>query len=210
MRRFVLGWKQRGTESRLQAKIVSYADDYVICCKGDVDEALAEMRWMMQRLKLTINEAKTRVCQLPKDRFDFLGYNFGRCYSWKTGRAYLGTRPSKKSLTRIIGAIRECTDRRTTWQEAEALVSQINRKLVGWANYFSLGPVSPAYRAVDEYTTHRLRRWLRAKHKVSNTGKNTDFPTSTFTIGWDSFGFTNARQPSRGRPPDVLSESRMR
>jgi len=58
MRRFVLGWKQRGTESRLRAKIVSYADDYVICCKGDVDEALAEMRWMMQRLKLTINEAK--------------------------------------------------------------------------------------------------------------------------------------------------------
>lgn len=65
MRRFVLGWKQRGTERRLQARIVSYADDYVICCKGDVDEALAEMRWMMQRLKLTINEAKTRVCQLP-------------------------------------------------------------------------------------------------------------------------------------------------
>ena len=126
---------------------------------------------MMQRLKLTINEAKTRVCQLPKDRFDFLGYTFGRCYSWRTGRAYLGTRPSKKSLTLIIGALRECTDRRTTWQEAECLVSQINRKLMGWSNYFSLGPVSPAYHAIDEYIQHRLRRWLRAKHKVSNTGK---------------------------------------
>lgn len=172
MRRFVLGWKQRGTESRLRAKIVSYADDYVICCKGDVDKALAEMRWMMQRLRLTINEAKTRVCQLPQDRFDFLGYTFGRCYSWKAGRAYLGTRPSKKSLTRIIGAIRECTDRRTLEQEAESLVSQINRKLMGWSNYFSLGPVSPAYHAIDEYTQHRLRRWLRTKHKVRNTGKN--------------------------------------
>src|SRR5450755_4815541 len=139
MRRFVLGWKQRGMERRLQAKIVSYADDYVICCKGDVDEALAEMRWMMRRLKLTVNEAKTRVCQLPHDRFDFLGYTFGRCYSAKTGRAYLGTRPSKKSLTRIIRGIHECTERRTGWQEVDALVSQINRKLVGWANYFSLG-----------------------------------------------------------------------
>jgi hypothetical protein len=49
------------------------------CCKGDVEEALAQMRWMMQRLKLTINEAKTRVCQLPHERFDFLGYTFGRC-----------------------------------------------------------------------------------------------------------------------------------
>jgi group II intron reverse transcriptase/maturase len=171
MRRFVLGWKQRGAESRLQAKIVSYADDYVICCKGDVDEALAEMRQMMQRLKLTINEAKTRVCQLPQERFDFLGYDFGRCYSWKTAKPYWGTRPSKKCLSRIIEAIHECTDRSITWQEAEGVVSQINRKLMGWSNYFSLGPVSRAYHAIDEYTQHRLRRWLRAKHKVRNTGK---------------------------------------
>ena len=171
MRRFVLGWKQRGLEEKLRAKIVSYADDYVICCKGSAAEALAEMRWMMRRLKLTINEAKTRVCQLPNERFDFLGYTFGRCYSWKTGRAYLGTKPSKKSLTRMIGAIRECTDRRTTWQEADDLVLQLNRKLVGWANYFTLGPVSPAYRTVDEYAQRRLRRWLCAKHKVRNTGK---------------------------------------
>src|SRR5271170_795971 len=119
MRRFVLGWKQRGLESRLRAKIVSYADDYVICCKGSAEEALAEMRKMMMQLKLTINEAKTRVCQLPQERFEFLGYEFGRCYSIKTGRAYFGTRPSKKSLSKMIGAIRESTNGRTTWQDAE-------------------------------------------------------------------------------------------
>jgi len=172
MRRFILGWKQRGLESRLRAKIVSYADDYVICCNGSADEALVEMRRMMEQLKLTVNEAKTLVCQLPQERFDFLGYNFGRCYSTKTGRAYLGTRPSKKSLSRIIGAVYECTARRTTWQEAEALVSRINRMLVGWSNYFSLGPVSKAYNTIDQYTMYRLRRWLRAKHKVKNTGKS--------------------------------------
>jgi RNA-directed DNA polymerase len=120
MRRFVLGWKQRGTESRLRAKIVSYADDYVICCKGDVDEALAEMRWMMERLKLTINEAKTRVCQLPKERFDFLGYTFGRCYSWRNGTSLSGHATVEEEPHTDHWAIRECTDRRTTWQEAEA------------------------------------------------------------------------------------------
>lgn len=171
MRRFILGWKQRGLESRLRAKIVSYADDYVICCQGSADEALVQMRRMMEKLKLTINEAKTQVCQLPQERFDFLGYNFGRCYSTKTGRAYLGTRPSKKSLSKIIGAIYECTARGSTWQEADVLVSTINRKLVGWSNYFSLGPVSKAYRAIDQYTVRRLRRWLCKKHKVGNTGK---------------------------------------
>jgi len=172
MRRFVLGWKQRGLEHRLGAKIVSYADDYVICCKGHVEEALAEMREMMHRLKLTVNEAKTRVCELPKERFDFLGYTFGRCYSAKTGRAYLGTRPSKKSLSHIIEAIHDCTERRTTWQETDDLVARINRKLIGWSNYFSLGPVSKAYNTIDQYTMYRLRRWLRAKHKVRNTGKS--------------------------------------
>jgi hypothetical protein len=125
---------------------------------------------MMEQLKLTINEAKTQVCQLPQERFDFLGYEFGRCYSKQTGRAYLGTRPSKKSLKRIIGAIHECTDHRSTWREAEELVSQINSKLVGWSNYFSLGPVSKAYHAVEQYTQQRLRRWLCDKHKVAGSG----------------------------------------
>ena len=170
MRRFVLGWKRRGAESRLQAKIVSYADDYVICCKGDVDEALAEMHRMMRRLKLTVNEAKTRVCHLPNDRFDFLGYSFGRYYSPQTGRAYLCAWPSKKSVQRLIGAIREVTERRTLWLEADEMVQKINRKLRGWANYFSLGPTGKAYRVIDQYTPRRLRRWLCEKHKVRNSG----------------------------------------
>lgn len=170
MRRFVLGWKRRGLETRLRAQIVNYADDYVICCKGSADQAMAEMRRMMERLKLTVNEAKTHICQLPQERFDFLGYSFGRCYSTQTGRAYLGAWPSKKSLRRIIGAIREGIDRRLLWLEAEELVKRINRKLVGWANYFCLGPVSKCYRAIDNYTTTRLRWWLCKKHKVANTG----------------------------------------
>lgn len=123
MRRFVLGWKQRGLERKLQARIVSYADDYVICCKGSAEAALREMRWMMERLKLTINEAKTHVRHLPQERFDFLGYNFGRCYSQKTGQPFIGTRPSKKSLSRVIKKIRDCTASKTTWQEAVLTVA---------------------------------------------------------------------------------------
>lgn len=171
MRRFVLGWKRQGLEARLRAKIVSYADDYVICCKGSAEEAMAQMRRLMARLKLTVNEAKTRVCRVPQERFDFLGYSFGRCYSKQTGRAYLGAWPSKKSLQRIIRAVHESTDRRGLQLEAAELVGQINRRLLGWANYFCLGPVSQSYHAIDEYTRMRLRRWLCRKHKVANTGK---------------------------------------
>jgi group II intron reverse transcriptase/maturase len=74
MRRFVLGWKQLKHEKRLQAFIVNYADDLVICCRRQAEEALATMRDMMLKLKLTVNEKKTRVCRLPEGKFDFLGY----------------------------------------------------------------------------------------------------------------------------------------
>jgi RNA-directed DNA polymerase len=170
MRRFVLGWKQLGHERRLRAYIVNYADDLVICCRANAEEALATMRRIMGKLKLTVNETKTRVCKLPEEKFDFLGYTFGRCYSPRTGRAYLGTVPSKKRVNRICEAISNDTGRNTTLLDAETMVEKLNRILNGWANYFCLGPVSRAYRAVEQHACERLRQWLRAKHKVRGRG----------------------------------------
>jgi len=167
MRRFVLGWKQLGHEKRLKAYIVNYADDLVICCRGSAEEALATMRRIMEKLRLTVNETKTRVCKLPEEKFDFLGYTFGRCYSPKTGRAYLGTVPAKKRVLRICDAISSETGRDKTQLDQETVVGTLNRMIVGWANYFCLGPVSKAYRAVEQHARKRLRQWLCAKYKVS-------------------------------------------
>lgn len=170
MRRFVLGWKKFGHEKRLAAYIVNYADDLVICCRGRAEEALAIMRDIMKKLKLTVNETKTRVCKLPEEKFDFLGYTFGRCYSPKTGRAYLGTFPSKKRVLRICETISEATGRDHILLDQEIVVAKLNRTMIGWANYFCLGPVSMAYRAVDSHACKRLRQWLCAKHKVLGSG----------------------------------------
>jgi group II intron reverse transcriptase/maturase len=167
MRRFVLGWKKLGHEKRLQAFIVNYADDLVICCRGRADQARAVMQDMMSKLKLTVNEAKTRVCRLPEEKFDFLGYTFGRCYSPETGRSYIGTVPSKKRIIRICAAIHAETGRNKTPLDQEAVVGTLNRMMIGWANYFCLGPVSHAYRAVERHARKRLRQWLCAKHKLS-------------------------------------------
>jgi hypothetical protein len=169
MRRFVLGWKQLGYAKRYSAQIVNYADDLVVCCQGSAEEALQAMRQIMTRLKLTVNEEKTHVCRVPEQHFDFLGYQFGRFYT-KTGKAYWGTRPSPKSVQRLIQSIHEQTDHRMCLLEAEDLVDDLNRRLRGWANYFKLGPVSKPYRRVDLYTKARLRRWLRYKHKIRGGG----------------------------------------
>ena len=170
LRRFLLGWKVLGLERKLRAQIVSYADDFVILCRGSAVKAETAMRSMMQKLKLTVNDDKTHTRRIPAERFDFLGYTFGRCYSAKTGRAYIGTRPSAKSIKKVSRTIHELTSRRWLLLDAEDRVARLNRTMTGWANYFCLGPVSSAYSAIDRHAKSRLRRWLCKKHKQVGRG----------------------------------------
>ena len=175
MRRFLVGFKQLGHAERLEAHIVNYADDFVICSRGHATEAMAVMKDMMAKLKLTVNEQKTRRCRLPEDKFTFLGYTFGRYYSRRTGGAYLGLCPAIKKVRQLCRTTSALTDRRTCWQSVTDKVAQLNRKLRGWANYFSLGTVIRAYETVTNHTCRRLRRWLCYKHDVRR-GKYARFP----------------------------------
>jgi group II intron reverse transcriptase/maturase len=174
MRRFLVGWKTLGHERRLDAHIVNYADDFVICCRGTADEAMAAMRGMMSKLRLTVNETKTRLCRVPEETFDFLGYTIGRCWSPRTGKSYIGTRPSAKKIARIKREISDETSRRWVGKEVEERVARLNRMLLGWSNYFCLGPVSTSYRALDRHARQRLRQWLRRKHKGQGMSRFTD------------------------------------
>jgi group II intron reverse transcriptase/maturase len=165
MRRFVLGWKVNGHERRLDAHIVNYADDFVICCQpGKAAAAMSVMRRMMEKLRLTVNEKKTRQCLVPTETFTFLGFTFGRQVSWKSGRAYVAPSPAEKKIQAICEKISVETSSQTTWRSIEEKVTQRNQILRGWGNYFRLGYVTGAWAVVQQHACRRLRRWLRRKH----------------------------------------------
>jgi RNA-directed DNA polymerase len=169
MNRFLRHWRQQGCGDAFQAHVVAYADDFVILSRGHAEEALAWTRRVMTRLGLTVNEAKTTVRDARQEHFDFLGYSFGPHYYRKDGHWYLGASPSKKSVQRLKGRVREIMvpSNVAPWEEVR---DRLNHLLRGWASYFSYGTRLMAYRAADHNVYQAVRGFLARRHKVSSRG----------------------------------------
>jgi len=177
MRRFLKAWEERGYGEQFQARIVNYADDFVILCRHTARQALSVARGILSRIGLTLNEEKTRTCDVWREPFDFLGYTFGVLYRPDLGKPYLGLQPSKTRVTRLKDKIRELTSPSTLGQSPEDLVGTINRVLRGWTGYFRHGSLRKAYQGVDDHVLARVRHWLVRKFKVSSRG-TAKFPKS--------------------------------
>jgi len=159
-RRFLLAWRDHGHQDQLDAYVVNYADDFVICCRpGNAAAAMMRMSALMARLGLEVNTVKTRIARLPEESFDFLGYTVGRFFG-KDGRSYIGTRPSKKSVKSLLRRIHDRTSSQWYPDEPKSTVARISRLLRGWCGYFDQGPVMDIYELVRAYTDRRIRRWL--------------------------------------------------
>jgi group II intron reverse transcriptase/maturase len=165
MREFIARWKDKGFEEKFGGKIVNYADDLVICCRIAPKWAMEAMEKIMTELKLTVNEAKTRVCVLPMGAFVFLGYEFKQLYSFKKRKMYIGAEPSKKAVKNLTVKIHDQTARNYGWMDTSEMSKKINRMTRGWANYYSTGAVSKAYRRVSWHTLGRYRQWLKRKER---------------------------------------------
>jgi RNA-directed DNA polymerase len=169
-RRFLLAWHGHGHRDQLDAHVVNYADDFVICCQpGNAEAALTRTQALMTRLGLEVNTAKTRIARLPAERFEFLGYTVGRFYG-KDGRAYIGTRPSQKAVRSLLERIHERTSRQWYLDAPVSTVARISSMLRGWCGYFDQGPVMDIYDRIRNYTDRRVRRWLMRRTGRRGTG----------------------------------------
>jgi RNA-directed DNA polymerase len=169
-RRFVLAWQLHGHQQQLNAHIVNYADDFVICCPpGNAEVAMTRMQALMARLGLEVNTTKTRIARLPEESFNFLGYTVGGFYG-KAGRRYIGTCPSRKAVRALLKRIHERTSSQWYANEPQITVDRISSLLCGWCGYFNQGPVIRTFEFVRRYTERRIRRWLMRRTGRDGTG----------------------------------------
>ena len=167
--RLLRAWKKFDLESKLKARIINYADDLVILCQGSAEPALQWLTWIVERIGLRLNETKTCIRDVRMESFDFLGYTFGPVVYRKTGWKYLGITPSRKQIRRLKESLRTVMRPGNMAPTAE-VVAQMNRKLNGWANYFSIGTLNLAYRGIDRFSCNLLRHFLGRRHKVPGRG----------------------------------------
>jgi RNA-directed DNA polymerase len=169
MNRYLKVFRLRGLDRRYGARLVNYADDFVVLCRHGAAEVLAQSRQWFTQMGLTLNEQKTRVCNGRSESFTFLGYTFGPLRYWKDGHWYVGAAPAPKAVQRVKGRIRQLLrpGNQAPWA---AVVAELNSVLRGWANYFAYGTRLRAYRAVEHYVYERVRGFLRRRHKVPSRG----------------------------------------
>jgi RNA-directed DNA polymerase len=163
-------WQRRHLKGKLQAHLVRYADDFVVMCRKDVEEPLKVVRHVLERLGLSLNEAKTHIVDATEASFDFLGFTMQMSRGASTGKPYPNVRPSDKSLKKIKARLTALTRRELTAIPLGDIVGNVNRSLRGWANYFDYRNSSLAMSKVRNHAEERLRTHLMKRHKIKDRG----------------------------------------
>ena len=142
----------------------------VVMCRKDVAEPLNVVRHVLERLGLSLNEAKTHIVDATHASFNFLGFTIQMRRGAKTGKPYPNVRPAGTSLKKIKARLTELTGRELTAMPLGDMVGHVNRSLRGWANYFHYQNSSRAMSKVRTYAEDRLRTHLMKRHKIKDRG----------------------------------------
>lgn len=161
-------WERHRLEVRYRARMVRYADDLVICCSGDVEAPMQVLRYVLERLGLSLNKSKTRIVDAREESFDFLGFCFHRRRSRRSNKLYPHVEPSKRSIQRIKDRTKQLTDRRRTSVPLSQMTGELNRTLRGWSNYFHYRNCTGVFSKVKMHVEERVRTQLRRRYKLTS------------------------------------------
>jgi RNA-directed DNA polymerase len=163
-------WQRQHLKGKLNAHLVRYADDFVVLCRQEVEEPLTVVRQVLERLGLSLNEAKTQVVDATVASFEFLGFSIRMSRGRRTGKPYPHVCPSAKTLKNIKTKLTALTGRELTSIALEKIVGTVNRSLRGWVNYFHYRNSTQVMEQVKTHAEQRVRKHLMKRHKVKDRG----------------------------------------
>jgi RNA-directed DNA polymerase len=164
-------WLQWRETKRLDSRLVSYADDFVILLKpGRGAHALQVLEGVCARLSLKLSPHKTRVVQAEEESFQFLGFEIRKALNPKSGKRWSRISPSGKSEQRLRERLREILNRHTARLPITWAVDEANAVLRGWKEYFYFGSPQMAMRRLNHFAEQRLRKWLTRRHNRRGQG----------------------------------------
>jgi group II intron reverse transcriptase/maturase len=173
-------WVRKGFgEKPYDGHIVRYADDFVILCSRQPGFYLGEALSVLNRLGLTLNQQKTRIVDVHKEPFDFLGHRFAVQPSKRSGKIKTYYYPSPKAMTSVRKRIQDAARGGQHWNLPELIKERLNPLLRGWGNYFKTGNSRMHFKSIDNYVTYVLTIMLRKKHKKPGKGWR-DHPPSWY------------------------------
>jgi group II intron reverse transcriptase/maturase len=163
-------WVIKKVQEKLGARLVIYADDCVILCRGNTDRILKGIKTVLGDLGLTVNEEKTRVVDARQEIFHFLGFSIGMKRGRKTGKTYPHIEPSQKALKHVRAEIKQLTTERFSATPTEVVIRRVNEVVRGWVGYFRYGNCTKAMSSLRYYLGYRMRIYMRRKHHYHSLG----------------------------------------
>lgn len=159
-------WKRQHLQRQLGARLVRYADDFVVLCGKGTRQPMEVIQRVFHRLGLRLNEQKTRVVDASQEGFDFLGLEFRMRTSWRTGARYPHVKPSKKSLQKIKSEVTVLTRRELSVLPLPVVMKRVNQALAGWVGYFHYRNCSRSLEQLRGHAEQRVRTHLCKRHKI--------------------------------------------
>jgi len=170
-------------------KLFRYADDFVIVCRTrrEAERALQAVQEVMTRLKLTLHPTKTRVVDMGREGFDFLGFHLHKLKSKQTNKLLPYIWPSQKAMKAVRRRIHDITTRKRLSNPLEEVVKYLNKVIRGWRNYFRIGNSTMKLQDLDRYVRQRLRQWLRSRKGARGCWSEKAFDAVLGRSGLQSF-----------------------
>lgn len=139
-------------------RLVRYADDFVILCKTkeEAERTRKQVKEILTGLKLRLNKTKTKIVNVNRESFEFLGFKLKRAW----GKVFVT--PKKKSIDKFKQAIRRVTWRKQPGKPYE-MIGRLNSVIRGWGNYFKIGNVKTMFCRLDQWIRTRVRTFIEKK-----------------------------------------------